>query len=128
MLSRRELSRVELTARLLDRGFAREDVDAAVERLAGQPFCRRPAGGLRARAHRQPAQRTRADCGFSASSRRAASRANSTREALAEIPPDEDDVNAIKRFVERKGRTVDDTPAGRRRLFNQLLRRGFPRR
>jgi regulatory protein len=46
------------------------------------------------------------------------------RDALAEIPPD-DDLEAIKRFVDRKRRTLDDTPAGRRRLFNQLLRRGF---
>ncbi len=38
MLSRRELSRAELTAKLIDRGFTREAVDAAVERLAGQPF------------------------------------------------------------------------------------------
>ena len=46
------------------------------------------------------------------------------REALDEIPADED-AHAIQRFVERKRQTIDDSPAGRRRLFNQLLRRGF---
>jgi SOS response regulatory protein OraA/RecX len=46
------------------------------------------------------------------------------RDALAEIPADED-ANAIRRFIERKQHAIDGSPAGRRRLFNQLLRRGF---
>jgi len=123
MLSRRELSRVELTKKLIDRGFAREDVDAAVERLAGNrsvddrraAFAHvRTASRLKGRG-RLRIQRELEARGFSR---------ELTREALAEIPPDED-VNAIQRFVERKSRSIDDSPAGRRRLFNQLLRRGF---
>jgi regulatory protein len=123
MLSRRELSRAEITAKLIDRGFTREDVDAAVERLADNrslddrraAFAHvRTASRLKGRG-RLRIQRELEARGFSR---------ELTREALAELPPDED-LNAIKRFIERKGRTLDDSPAGRRRLFNQLLRRGF---
>jgi regulatory protein len=123
MLSRRELSRAELTAKLIDRGFAREDVDAAVERLAGNrsvddrraAFAHvRTASRLKGRG-RLRIQRELEARGFSR---------DLTREALAELPPDED-LNAITRFIERRSRTIDDSPAGRRRLFNQLLRRGF---
>jgi regulatory protein len=47
------------------------------------------------------------------------------RQALDQIPP-EDDAALIKRFVARKaGRAETSTPAGRRRLFQQLVRRGF---
>jgi regulatory protein len=110
MLSRRELSRVELTTKLIDRGFARDDVDAAVERLAGN----RSVDDRRAAfAHVRTASRLKGR-----------GRLRIQREPLAEIPPDED-VNAIKRFVERKSRTLDNTPAGRRKLFSRLLRRGF---
>jgi regulatory protein len=48
------------------------------------------------------------------------------REALADIPADED-VRSIERFLARQRATTDaDTPQGRRRLFQRLLRRGFP--
>jgi SOS response regulatory protein OraA/RecX len=47
------------------------------------------------------------------------------REAIAELPADED-LATIQRIVARKRPTMDDGPAGRARLFNQLLRRGFP--
>ena len=123
MLSRRELSRAELTTKLIDRGFSRDDVDAAVERLAGNhsvddrraAFAHaRTASRLKGRG-RLRIQRELEARGFSR---------DLTREALAEIPPDAD-VDAIKRFVERKHRTRDDTPAGKRKLFAQLLRRGF---
>lgn len=124
MLSRRELSCVELTDRLIDRGFAREDVDAAVARLADRRFVDdrraafahvRTASRLKGRG-RLRIQRELESRGFSR---------ELTREALAEIPPD-DDMEAIRRFIERKRRTADNTPAARRKLFNQLLRRGFP--
>ena len=124
MLSRRELSRVELTTKLIDRGFASEDVDAAVERLAAN----RSVDDRRAAfAHVRTASRLKGR-GRLRIRRELEARGFSrelTREALAEIPPDED-VNSIKRFVERKRRTLVDTPAGRRKLFSQLLRRGFP--
>jgi regulatory protein len=123
MLSRRELSRAEITTKLLDRGFARDDVDAAVERLVSTrslddrraAFAHvRTASRLKGRG-RLRIQRELEARGFSR---------DLAREALAEIPPDED-VNAIKRFIERRSRSLDDSPAGRRKLFSQLLRRGF---
>ena len=123
MLSRRELSRAELTGKLIDRGFTREAVDAAVERLADN----RSVDDRRAAfAHVRTASRLKGRGRFRIQ-RELEARGFSrelTREALAELPPDED-LTAIKRFIDRKGRTVDETPAGRRRLFNQLLRRGF---
>jgi regulatory protein len=123
MLGRRELSRAELTTKLIDCGFPSDDVDAAVERLAANrslddrraAFAHvRTASRLKGRG-RLRIQRELEARGFSR---------ELTRDALAEIPPDED-LNAIKRFIERRSRTIDDSPAGRRRLFNQLLRRGF---
>jgi SOS response regulatory protein OraA/RecX len=117
------LSRAELTARLIDRGFIRDDVEAALDRLAESQalddrraaFAHvRTASRLKGRGRRRIQHELEAR-GFSR---------DVVREALAEIPPD-DDLDAIRRFVDRKRRTLDDTPQGRRRLFNQLVRRGF---
>jgi regulatory protein len=117
------LSRAELTARLIDRGFLPDEVEAAVERLAESKSLDdrraasayvRTASRLKGRG-RLRIQRELDARGFSR---------DVVREALAEIPPD-GDLDAIRRFVDRKQRTLDGTPAGRRRLFNQLLRRGF---
>lgn len=124
MLSRRELSRAELTDKLIDRGFERDDVAEAVDRLADKRFVDdrraafahvRTASRLKGRG-RLRIQRELESRGFSR---------ELTREALAEIPQDED-LHAIQRFIARKRRTLDDTPEGRRKLFSQLLRRGFP--
>ena len=124
MLSRRELSRAELTDKLIDRGFERDDVAEAVERLAAKRFVDdrraafahvRTASRLKGRG-RLRIQRELESRGFSR---------ELTREALAEIPPD-NDMEAIRRFIERKRRSSDETPAARRKLFSQLLRRGFP--
>jgi regulatory protein len=123
MLGRRELSRTELTARLIARGFTRDDVETAVERLSDN----RSLDDRRAAfAHVHTASRLKGR-GRLRIQRELEARGFSrdlTREALADLPPD-DDLKAIKRFLERKGRPMDETPAGRRRLFNQLLRRGF---
>jgi regulatory protein len=114
---------LKLTGKLIDRGFTREAVDAAVERLADN----RSVDDRRAAfAHVRTASRLKGRGRFRIQ-RELEARGFSrelTREALAELPPDED-LTAIKRFIDRKGRTVDETPADRRRLFNQLLRRGF---
>jgi SOS response regulatory protein OraA/RecX len=117
------LSRAELTARLIHRGFIRDDVEAALDRLAESQalddrraaFAHvRTASRLKGRGRRRIQHELEAR-GFLR---------DVVREALAEIPPD-DDLDAIRRFVDRKRRTLDDTPQGRRRLFNQLVRRGF---
>jgi regulatory protein len=117
------LSRAELTARLIDRGFITDEVEAAVERLAESKalddrraaFAHvRTASRLKGRG-RLRIQRELDARGFTR---------EVAREALAEIAPD-DDLDAIRRFIDRKRRALDNTPAGRRRLFNQLLRRGF---
>ena len=123
MLGRREWSRAELTARLTARGFNPDEVEAAVARLADSrslderraAFAHvRTASRLKGRG-RLRIQRELEVRGFSR---------DVVREALAEIPPDQD-LDGITRFIDRKRRTLDNTPAGRRRLFNQLIRRGF---
>jgi regulatory protein len=123
MLSRRELSRAEVIDRLLDRGFERDDVQAAVDRLTENRFLddRRAASThVRTASRLKGRGRLRIQRELEA---RGVSR-DIAREVLTEIPPD-DDLHAIRKFVERKQRTMDDTPASRRKLFGQLLRRGF---
>jgi regulatory protein len=124
LLSRRELSRAELTARLIDRGFARADIDDAIARLTDNKSLDDRRAAL---AHVRTASRLKGR-GRSRIQRELTARGFArelVRDALAEIPADEE-ANAIRRFIERRHRTIDDSPAGRRRLFNQLLRRGFP--
>jgi regulatory protein len=107
----------------MDRGFVRDEVEAAVDRLADSKALDdrraafthvRTASRLKGRG-RLRIQRELDARGFSR---------EVAREALAEVPADED-LDAIRRFIDRKRQRLDDTPAGRRRLFNQLLRRGF---
>jgi regulatory protein len=124
LLSRRDLSRAELTARLLARGYPEDDVEAALHRLAetGAIDDRRTAAAYVRTASRVKGRgrlRIRRELEAKGIDRSIA------REALDEIPADEDR-RAVERFVARAStRAGADTPAGRRRLFQQLLRRGF---
>ncbi len=124
MLGRRELTRAELRTRLLERGHTVVAVDAALDRLADTRALDdrrtahayvRTASRIKGRSRRRIERELEAK-GIAKTL---------AREALDQIPPEED-VALIKRFVARKaGRAETRTPAGRRRLFQQLLRRGF---
>jgi regulatory protein len=124
MLGRRDLTRAEIRMRLLERGHDQEAVETALERLAdGQLLDDRRT----ALAHVRTASRVKGR-GRLRIQRELEARGISkalAREALDQISPD-DDAALIARFVARKaGRAGSDTPAGRRRLLQQLLRRGF---
>ena len=124
MLGRRDLTRAEIRTRLLERGHDLGAVEAAVERLADTSAIDDRRTAL---AHVRTASRVKGR-GRLRIQRELEARGVSkalAREALDQIPPD-DDAALIARFVARKaGRTGTGTPAGRRRLFQQLLRRGF---
>jgi regulatory protein len=123
LLGRRDFSAAEVTTRLLDRGHPADEVHAVVRDLV--------------------ADRTLDDRRVAASHVRTASlvkhrgRLRIRREleargidkvligeALAELPAD-DDAAAIRVFLARRRAPARPDPAMRRRLFQQLLRRGF---
>ena len=124
LLGRRDFTQAELRTRLLERGHDVEGVEAALVRLTetralddrrtALAFVRtasRVKGGGRLRIQRELQAR-----GVSAAI---------LREALAELPV-EADTQQIQRYLARKRERLDlDDPAARRRLLQQLLRRGF---
>jgi regulatory protein len=123
LLSRRDLTRAELTARLLDRGYLGDDVEPAVTRLAGERFLDdRRTALAHARTSSKIKGRGRVRIGRELEARGVSK--DLIREALNQISPDED-LETIRRFLRRKGVTALPAPAERRRLFQQLVRRGF---
>jgi regulatory protein len=124
LVGRRDLTRVELASRLADRGYPPEAIDAAVAELIrmGAVDDRRTAF-----AHVRTASRIKGR-GRLRIRRELEARGIDSRlihEALDQVSADEDR-QAITRFLARKSSARDTTPNGRRRLFQQLLRRGFP--
>jgi regulatory protein len=123
LLGRRDYSRAEITSRLLARGYAPEDVDAAVARLAEEGAIddhRAAAAHVRTAARLKQRGRLRIRRELEARGIPKAIAAD----ALAALPA-EDDLAAIRRLIARKPLPPDASPAERRRLFSQLLRRGF---
>ena len=121
LLGRRDYSAAEITRRLVERGYAREAVEAAVADLE--------AGGIiddrrAAEVHVRTASRLKGRGALRIRRELEARgiRAEAIDYALAGLSPD-DDRAAIRRFLERK--PPPDTPQVRRRLFQQLVRRGF---
>ena len=124
LLSRRDLSRAEITARLLERGYSDDAVEAAVARLVET---RAIDDARTASAHVRTASRVKGRGRYRIQRELEAKGIDRSivRAALDEIPAD-DDRQAILRFVQRAStRAGADTAAGRRRLFQQLLRRGY---
>jgi regulatory protein len=124
LLGRRDLTRAELTQRLIDRGYAKADVEAAVDRLV--------AGGSvddkrTALAHVRTASRVKGR-GRLRIQRELAARGlarDVVAEALQELQPD-DDAAGIRRFLLKRRVPARLSPRERQKLFQQLLRRGFP--
>jgi regulatory protein len=123
LLSRRDYTAAEIRERLADKGFAAEDIDTAVRDLetAGAIDDRRVAAahvrtaiGVKGRGRRRIEQELMA---------RGVSR-DVARAALAESSPD-DEAAAIARFLARRRLPVRLDEGARRRLVQQLLRRGF---
>ena len=123
MLGRRDLTRAELVTRLLDRGYPRPDVDDAVAKLVADRSVddRRTAAShvrLASRVKGRGRLRIRRELEARGIEKEVA------QAAVSEISAD-DDLDAIKRYLERKRLGADVSPADRRRVFQQLIRRGF---
>ncbi|MEO7190693.1 MAG: regulatory protein RecX [Vicinamibacterales bacterium] len=124
MLGRRDYSTAELTTKLLDKGYAAEEVERVISGLVSDRF----VDDTRvAQAHVRTASRIKGR-GHLRIRRELEARGISpaiVREATLQISPDEQ-LETLTRLVARKrGHAPMDT-ATRRRLFQQLLRRGFP--
>jgi regulatory protein len=123
LLGRREQTTAELTNKLLDRDFAAPDVEDAIVRL-------RDAGALDDRraalAHIRTASRIKGR------GRRRIERELMARgvdralvhELLGAAPPDQDEA-ALRAVLQRKHIPARLDQASYRRVFQQLLRRGF---
>lgn len=123
LLGRRDLTRAELTTRLLDRGYLTDDIEPALTRLGEERFLDdRRTALAHARTASKIKGRGRVRIGRELEARGVAK--NLIQEALNQISPDED-LDTVRRFLARKGITSPPEPAERRRLFQQLVRRGF---
>ena len=123
LLTRRDYSAKELRTKLLDRDLPEAEVDAVLadladagavnDRLVAESFVRVAStvkGRGRLRISRELEQR-----GIDR---------DIIRDALAALPV-ANETAAIRKFVERKRLPARLTPAEHRRLFGQLVRRGF---
>lgn len=124
LLGRREYTRAELADRLARRDFPADEIDATLQRLAGEGLLddRRVAA-----AHIRVASRVKGR-GRLRIARELETRgvaADLIREALDALP-EEEDAEAIERILSRRNVPARMSMADRRKLFQQLLRRGFP--
>jgi regulatory protein len=124
LLGRRDYTRAELAERLTRRGYPAADIDAALQRLAGEGLIddrRVAASFIRVASRVKGRGRLRIARDLEARGVDAAI----VREAL-EALPEEEDADAIERLLTRRNLPARLTLVERRRLFQQLLRRGFP--
>lgn len=124
LLGRRDYTSAELTTRLTDREYPAEEVEAALQRLAGEGLVddrRVAASFVRVASRVKGRGRIRIERDLLARGV-APAIVRETLEAL----PEEEDVEAINRLLDRRTLPAPLPIADRRRLFQQLLRRGFP--
>jgi regulatory protein len=123
LLARRDYTKAELTERLLARGYAEPAVDSALRALEadGTVDDRRAA-----RAHVRTASRVKGR-GRLRIARELDARGiarDIARDALDTLSP-ADDTEAVRRFLQKRRVPRQLSPADRRKIFQQLLRRGF---
>ncbi len=123
LLTRREYTTAEITAKLIDRGCSTEDATSVVEGLVKDRLLddRRAAG-----AHVRTALRVKAR-GRHRIARELESRGvdkTLTRELLGDVTPQDEDA-AIRRILVARRAPANPDVAQRRKLFQHLLRRGF---
>ena len=124
LLSRRDYTTFELRQKLIDKEFAQEDINEALRTLAADRLLddhRAAAAHVRIASQIKGRGRLRIQRELEA---RGVDRAL-VRELLAEMPASED-AAALAKFLSRKRLPSPLGPADRRRIFQQLLRRGFP--
>lgn len=124
LLGRREYTRAELVRKLSERGYAPADVESTLQRLAGEGLLddRRVAA-----AHVRVASRVKGR-GRLRIARELDARgidADIVRETLAALP-EEEDAEALARILSRRNVPPRLSMAERRKVFQQMLRRGFP--
>lgn len=126
LLGRRDYTTAEISDRLIDRGFPVDEVEAAVERLTAERFLDDRRVAL---AHARTSSQIKGR-GQVRVRRELEARGLPTAlisEAVATLSPD-DDRRAIDRFLARKNLPRPISFPARRRLYAQLLRRGFSSR
>jgi len=124
LLGRRDYTRAELTERLTRRGYPADEVEAALQRLTGEGLVddrRVAAAFIRVASRVKGRGRIRIARDLEARGVDAAI----IQECLDALPEDEDQ-DAIQRLLDRRNLPARLSLADRRRLFQQLLRRGFP--
>lgn len=123
LLGLRDYTSAEIAARLRDRGHDADEVATAIERLTadGTLDDRRTAN-----AHVRHATRIKRRGAIRIKQELAARGLPDSivTAALSAISP-EDDAQTIETFLDRKRTPARLTPAERRRIFAQLLRKGF---
>lgn len=123
LLGRRDYTAAELRQKLADRGFAADDIDAGLARLAADGLIddqRVAAAFLRTASRikgRGPARISR--------ELRARGVDRDVVDTLVSGISTADEIAAIDRFLLRRRTADPPTLAERRRIFQQLLRRGF---
>ncbi|MEO8070001.1 MAG: regulatory protein RecX [Acidobacteriota bacterium] len=123
LLGRRDFTTHELTERLRQRGYVASDIEPAIVRLLAERLL---DDARVAKAHVRTASRIKGR-GRLRIERELQARGvpgSVARDALSDLAPD-DELALIRRFVTRKHITATASPDERRRLFQQLLRRGF---
>jgi regulatory protein len=123
MLMRRDYTAFELRKKLIDKEHTPEDITAALDSLAGDRLLDdrrvaisfvRVASSLKGRGRLRIARELEV---------RGVAK-DIIREALEALPP-EDEADSIRRFLARKRLPARLPAADHRRIFGQLIRRGF---
>jgi regulatory protein len=124
LLSRRDYTTAELRRKLLDREYPEADIDDAIARLASAGLLDDRRVAL---AHVRTATAIKGRGRLRIKRELEARGVDRTlvRELVAGIPA-ADDLAAIERFLARKRLPARPSPSDRRRIFQQLIRRGFP--
>ena len=121
---RREYTTEELRERLTDRGFASADVETCLARLsADRTLDDRRVATLHIRTAREIKGRGRLRIERELIHRGIAPAL--AHELIADVPRDDDQAQ-ITRILRRKGVAATLSLTERRRVFQHLLRRGFP--
>jgi len=124
LLTRRDYTTHELRQKLLERDFPTDVVEETLRALTGDgSLSDRRAGAAHVRTASQIKGRGRLRIQRELEAR--GLDRGLARELLAELDASAD-AAAIARFLKRKRVPARLTPAERRRVFQQLLRRGFP--
>jgi regulatory protein len=124
LLGRRDYTVVELRTKLRDREYDADEIDTLIASLITDKWLDdgrvaaahvRTASTIKGRGRHRIQQELHAR-GIAKTT---------IRDALAGMPAAEE-AASLQRFIQRRGVPNDASPQVRRRLFQQLLRRGFP--